>query len=163
MYSDWAVSAEDNDNNRGQNIPSWRGQRLIQVQLIYSLPFVTTMKKRKNTTTTKKKILDRIFNAIGPGLPRKNCLKIDADAYSKYQIMSIGRTARFREIYDRKTFHTTFLSMRTSGNTQSLVCVRITTACTVGQSRSQRLRDICARVIACVTTARKEIHFYSKL
>ena len=60
MYSDWTVFVEDNDNNRGQNITSWRGQRLIQVQLIYSLPFVTTMKKN----TTKKK-LDRFFNAVG--------------------------------------------------------------------------------------------------
>ena len=48
-----------------KNIPSGGGggQILIQVQLIQSLPFVTTMKKKKNTTTTKKKILDRILNA----------------------------------------------------------------------------------------------------
>ena len=53
---------------KDKNIPSRRGQRLIQIQLIYSLPFVTTMKK--NTTTTTKKKLDRFFNAVGPGLPR---------------------------------------------------------------------------------------------
>ena len=47
-----------------KNIPSRRGQRLIQVQLIYS--FVTMMKKNKTT-----KILDRILNPVGPGLPRK--------------------------------------------------------------------------------------------
>ena len=72
MYSDWAVFVEDNNNNRGQKYPHLGGggagfnQVLIQAQLIQSLPFVTTMKK--NTTTTK--ILDRIFNAVGPGLPR---------------------------------------------------------------------------------------------
>ena len=42
-----------------RNIPyrTGGGQVLIQVQLIHSLPFATTMKKNKNpTTTTKKKI-----------------------------------------------------------------------------------------------------------
>ena len=40
-----------------KNIPFRRGQSLIQVQLIYSLPFATLMKK---TTTTMKKKLDQI-------------------------------------------------------------------------------------------------------
>ena len=48
-----------------KNIPSRRGQRLIQVQFIHSLPFVTAMKK----------IPDRFFNADGPGLPRNNWSK----------------------------------------------------------------------------------------
>ena len=57
-----------------KNIPS-RGsgfnQVLIQVQLIHSLPIVTTM---KNTTTTK--ILDRIFNTGCPqGIPRNDLFK----------------------------------------------------------------------------------------
>ena len=47
--------------------------------------------------------------------------------------MSIGRTARFREIYDRKMFRTTSLSMRWR------------TACT-----DLRWLDICAREIASV-------------
>ena len=54
-----------------KNIPSRRGQHLIQVQLLYSLPFVTTMKK--NMTTTRKK-LDRIFNTVSPGLLCKNMM-----------------------------------------------------------------------------------------
>ena len=44
-----------------KNIPSSGGQVLIQVRLIQSLPFVTTM-KNKNTTTTTKKIPDRNLN-----------------------------------------------------------------------------------------------------
>ena len=52
-----------------KNIPTRRGQHLIQVQLIHSLPFVTTMKKNTTTTTTTK-ILDRIFNAVGLGFLR---------------------------------------------------------------------------------------------
>ena len=66
IYSDWAVFLKTMATIEDKNIPSRRGQRLIQVQLIYSLQFVTTIKK--NTTT---KILHRIFNAVGPGLPRK--------------------------------------------------------------------------------------------
>ena len=54
-----------------KNIPSRRGQHLIQVQSIYSLQFVTMMKKNMTTTT---KILDRIFNVIGPGLPHNEGL-----------------------------------------------------------------------------------------
>ena len=42
-----------------KNIPSTRGQRFIQIQLIYSLPFVTD---------DDEKMLDRIFNTVGPGL-----------------------------------------------------------------------------------------------
>ena len=64
-------------------------------------------------------------------------------------LLNIGRTARFQENYDRETVPTTSLSLRTSGDTHSLVCARITT-CT-----ELRWRDICARVIACVTPARK--------
>ena len=48
--------------------PSRRGQRLIQVQLIHSLPFVTTTKKKGDE---EKKELDRNLKAVGPGLPRK--------------------------------------------------------------------------------------------
>ena len=36
---------ENNENNRAQKYPLQRGQVLIQVQLIYPLPFVTTMNK----------------------------------------------------------------------------------------------------------------------
>ena len=51
-----------------KNIPSRGGgggfnQVLIQVQLIHSLPFVTTMKE-KNTTTTKNKIPYPFLNAV---------------------------------------------------------------------------------------------------
>ena len=67
--------------------------------------------------------------------------------------MSIGRTARFREIYDRKTFRLTSLTMRTSRKTHSLVCAHT----------DLRWRNICARVIAYVTPSRKGIYCYSKL
>ena len=71
MYFDWTVYVEDNDNNRGQKYPFERGQRLIQVQLIYSLPIVTTIKK--NTTTTTTKIPDPFLNAVCPqGIPRND-------------------------------------------------------------------------------------------
>ena len=52
-----------------KNIPSRGDQVLIQVQLIQSLPFVTTTKKNKNTTT---KIPNPFFNTGCPqGIPRK--------------------------------------------------------------------------------------------
>ena len=111
MYSDWAILLKTMTIIEDKNIPTRRGQRLIQFQLINSLPFVTAMvacvagvigegegergrreKMRgifsrlprspspspitpatqatamENTT----KILDRISNAVGPGLPRNN-------------------------------------------------------------------------------------------
>ena len=45
---------------------------------------------------------------------KKTYLRIDVDLYLKIPKFTIGRMARFREIYDRKKFRTTSLSMRTS-------------------------------------------------
>ena len=43
-----------------------------------------------------------------------NYLKIDVNvSVSKYQKLSMGHKARFRNIYDGKTFRTTSLSIRT--------------------------------------------------
>ena len=58
------VFVADNENNRGQNMPSRREKGLIQVYLIYSLQFVTIMKEKER---------DRNFDAVCPeGIPRKN-------------------------------------------------------------------------------------------
>ena len=48
MYSDWAVFAEDNDNDRGQKYPFLERTAFNPGSInIYSLPFATTMKKKK--------------------------------------------------------------------------------------------------------------------
>ena len=48
MDSDWAVLSKTMRTIEGKNIPSMREQNLIQVQLIYSLQFVTTMKEKQD-------------------------------------------------------------------------------------------------------------------
>ena len=87
---------------------------------------------------SKMGILKNILKSVLQIL-KKNCLKID-----RYQKLTKGCTARFREIYDQKQFCMTSLNMRTSGKTNSLV-PSLLTACT-----DVSLCDICVHIIAYV-------------
>ena len=62
---------------------------------------------------------------------KKNCLKIDVGLFfKKYQKLSIGRTARFREIYDRKKVSYDLRACALGGKSIRRCARALRTACT---------------------------------
>ena len=65
MDSNWAVCLKDNDNNRGQKYPFYERTAFYPDSINL---FITICDYDEEKYDDDEKILDRIFNAVGPGL-----------------------------------------------------------------------------------------------